>query len=208
MTTSNWISGAIQELKQNRAKAAALLVVLMIAGYFWLPVVRRWWSRSRDGQPPIAPVTSVKGEIADEPEFNWEKYQTWVKGTLYMQPRLWPVEHQDPFDLRADTAMVQATGETPTNETSPVELTPENAGVVLRGTLCTPKGRWANFNGELYREGQTIEVRTAQGQTSYRIVAISLEHVDLERDGRWYRVFLDVPRQASTARIWIDRVNP
>ncbi|GIW92496.1 MAG: hypothetical protein KatS3mg110_0537 [Pirellulaceae bacterium] len=205
MTTTNLANRVIQELQQNKAKAALLLIGLTVATYYWLPLAKKWIGKppKPTGAPSApAPAVTRREGTAEEP-FDWETYVGWAKESPLMQPQAWPAEWRDPFAVAAQVTLAHDSEPQPGGN-SMTTPTPEQAGLVLRGTLCTPTHRWANLNGEIYLEGETVTLPLPERPVSFRLVAVGPSHVELECNGRWYRLALDTEPAASDRRIWIS----
>lgn len=212
MALENWKNRLVSEIRQNKLKAALLLVALAVACYYWIPLMGRLWRRSP--QPasvttaPTAAVSQAKGEegVSDGSAFNWETFQQWKSQCSWMSSRSWPLALRDPFRSAVEL-QTQAADATSQPATGLAEgPTPAEAGLVLRSILCSPRGNWANINGQMYRVGDAVNpVDSAGQQARFRIVFIGPDHVDLERDGQWYRVPFDEQNEPPPERLSISR---
>jgi hypothetical protein len=207
---------ARRELLANPKKAAVLGLMLLVAAYFWGPLVWKWIApngATKGGKDATAliltddPVEATPQTKPGAPKpFRWQKVRELIRSDRLMIPATLEAEWPNPFAPLAVAASAQpaagagqpGTGELPAQ--SAAELTPQTAGLTLSSVAIGPKRRTATISGETYREGQIV---TASGQGTpadeslgFRIVRIETRGVELERSGQTWWLLFDKPKLA------------
>jgi hypothetical protein len=201
-----------RDISASPKKAAALGLMLVVACYFWAPMVWGWIKPGR-GQPR---VTADSGVILDDdpPDpvtqarkskhvFAWEKVRKAVTADPRMTSALFDTAWRDPFrhqgnQLTSEQALAAAAqGEKPIVP----EVDPSSAGLTLTSVAVGPRRRSATIAGETYTEGETIKPVGADGQpvpsVEFRLVKVDYRGVELERSGRTYKLELQRARLAQ-----------
>lgn len=193
-----------RETKANPAKAAALAVVLLVAIWFWAPLVIRWCSpaaASSDeavapiataeptaSRPSVAPAGgSVSATATTTPPVTWQRLVQRIEQDPRMQPNRQPGHGRDPFGPSAAelaAAKVKQQQQSKIKRVPPAELLPADAGLVLNSTLVGSGRRMAMIGGEPYWEGDIVPA--SHGTDGFRLVEIYPRQVVLERQGKHY----------------------
>jgi hypothetical protein len=200
---------ARRDLAANPKKAAILGLMLLVAAYFWGPLVWKWFvpagkKGGKEGQTALiledepAEVTPQTKTGAAKP-FRWEKVRQLIRGDRLMVPAAFEQAWPNPFapPPGAAPAPVGPGGESPAGSaaiTALAEITPQTAGLKLTSVAIGPRRRTATIGGHTYREGAMIAVKGAEKQASisaeFRLVRVEAQGVEVEREGKtWWLEF-------------------
>jgi hypothetical protein len=191
-----------REITASPKKAAVLGVSLVIAIWFWAPLVGKWFgAKSADETavatsnieetavvPTIATPTTAKAAAP-----KWHQVLEWMRKDPLMRPYAPTAVERDPFSPSASQIAKQE--ETQQPAAAALELTPEQAGLALRSTIIGPQMKTALINGRAYHEKQSVPA--ANGRDRFLLVEIRSNSVVLQRHGQSFEVKL--PRVEATA---------
>ena len=207
---------ARRDLLANPKKAALLGLMLLVAAYFWGPLLWKWLvpaggSKGGKGSQTAlileddpAEATPLAKPGALRP-FRWEKVRQQIRGDRFMVPASFEKHWPDPFAplpvaVQTQTEPGGKSGPGTSPEKPAGELTPESAGLRLASVAIGPRRRTATISGDTYREGETIEVggpgQPAAGRMAFRLVRIAQHGVELEHEGRTWWLEFDKPKLA------------
>ena len=208
---------ARRDLTATPERAAVLGRMLLVAAYFWGPLLWKWLAPGgkarggKDGQTALileddpAEATPQAKPGALRP-FRWEKVRQQIRSDRFMVPaafeKHWPnpfaplpvaIPTQQPAEGESQAAIAAAKTET--------ELTPESAGLTLASVAIGPRRRTATISGNTYREGETITAgggddKAATG-AAFRLVRVEQKGVELEREGKTWWLEFDKPKLAQ-----------
>jgi hypothetical protein len=189
-----------RDLSASPKKAAALGVMLLVAAYFWLPMVGGWLvpeSKRKpvatgsvileDEQPTSGSARSKLGGT-----FPWEQVRRRMLADPLMASAEYDASWVDPFrvDPRVEQAVLAgpATAEPPPS----ASLDPTSVGLVLTGAVVGPKRRTAIISGRSYFEGETVKPSAAVGPApiEFRLETITSRGVELAAGGKRYKLEL------------------
>jgi hypothetical protein len=204
-----------REIAANPKKAGVLALLLIVAIWFWAPLLGKWFGKPetdvKDGTPtqnsafasPAAgggvgasshsateSAISVKGKLPHRP---WRQLVTWIEQDPRMSPATELAIGRDPFKLLPIEAMEKKRAE-PASEQQP-DLTPTLAGLVLTTTIVGRGQSIALIGGEAYKEGSVVAALRGDGR--FRIVEIRPREVILERKGKLYNLSLPTNEWAT-----------
>ena len=198
-----------REIRSNPAKAAGLGVLLIVASYFWAPLLAQLFGLG-DAAPP-APVAATPTPQSPAPAiiiaplqktaggevlaYDWRRYAKLIDEDPRMEGHAALPEGRDPFRedqpiVSAPEAPVAQTAEEP--ETEPAPITPADAGLALGSTLVSANKKVAEINGRSYTINDRVRTANAQLDVNFRVVEIHPRRVVLERLGKRYE--LKIPR--------------
>ncbi len=211
-----------REVAVNPVKAAVLGVVVLIALWFWAPLVARWYSSNGPSDETAAAATSepnsaarspvvvanlqssskpnpVKSDRAAEASSNWRSVVQAAAADPRTRPNRRIAHLRDPFGLSAsELAAVQARKQKKANVAVVPELNPTEAGLVLNSTLIGSGKPIALISGEPYSEGDMVR---AKGDSTFTVVEILARQIVLARRGKQYTLAIQPnPRVSSDAR--------
>jgi hypothetical protein len=199
-----------RDLTASPKKAAALGLMILVALYFWVPMVWGWIAPEANAgkqvvdasevileDDPVDPVTTAKksGKV-----FAWEKVRRKVAADPRMTPALYEVTWSDPFPLVHDDAKAGAAQTTAGLAQASAPVDPAALGLKLTSVAIGAKSRSAIINGEKYREGESVPAEGSDTQSgsgvAFRVTHIGFREVELEYQGRTYTLELSRPRLA------------
>lgn len=209
--TSRFRSKLRREIKANPKKAAILGLLLVVAIWFWIPIMGKWFSNSEAdmtapaaaraaGKPatpgpttnnaaamsPATVATTAPTQIAapsskHKPIRPWQQLAAWIEHDPRMKAATELAGGRDPFVIRPTATAQTKPIETPSE---PPEISPAAAGLVLTSTIVGDGHKLALISNEAYREGATVSA--VQGEEQFRIVEIRPREVVLSRKGKLY----------------------
>jgi hypothetical protein len=193
-----------RDLLASPKKAGALGLMILVALYFWAPLVKKWVLPARatvaataaglilDDEPGSNPGARVVG-----PLFRWEKVRELIQKDERMTSAVLPEAALDPFrGVEPEPHAAQPEPETQAAvQPAPPAIDPSAAGLVLTSVVIGPRRSTAMINGKSHREGETIEtdLKTHGGQAiAFRLARIDRNGIELESGGQTWRV--ELPR--------------
>jgi len=200
-----------REAKKNPKQVVVLGILLLVALWFWAPLVWKWLPSdvaspsTAAGQVAVVPTPGLSQEHPAEKAktssaaAQWQKLVEWMKHDPLMTPATQIASERDPFT----SPVVQTSGEAVEVETNLVvvvdELTPERAGLVLTSTIVGPKRRAALISGRAYAEGRKIVQPMGQQLVVFKLTEVHPKYIVLERDQHRYELKLAESTTASAA---------
>jgi hypothetical protein len=204
-----------REIATNPKKAGVLALLLVVAIWFWAPLLGKWFGNSetdmKNGAPtqntassPVAGANgvgasshsaaewaiNVKGKL---PRLPWRQLVAWIEQDPRMSPATELAIGRDPFKSLPIEALEKKRAE-PASEQQP-DLTPTSAGLVLTTTIVSRGGSIALIGGEAYKEGSVVAAPRGDGR--FRVVEIRPREVILERKGKLYNLSLPTNEWAT-----------
>jgi len=192
-------------------KAAVLGLLVLVAVYFWSPLVWGWFVKDEpsvetssatedsDFDPMVLADSSKATPSPPEPTpaHPWQLLVEWRENdpTTTTAPGL--SDRRDPFrSLEPEVADAELEDESRTVEAA---VTPESIGLELAGTLVGPDHSVALINGKAYREGKTI-ASTKDGESiEFELSEVHPRRIVLRRLGEQFE--LTIPQQTRSGRI-------
>jgi hypothetical protein len=204
-----------RDIMASPKKAAALGLMLLVALYFWAPMVWGWIGKG--GKTKVAagsgvileddPIDPVAKANKAKLVFAWEKVRKQMAADPRMTPAMFDKNWTNPFrnlEQQRTQAVASITQAAPRD---PSELDPARAGLTLTGVVIGTRQRWATIGGENYLEGDLVRPLNADGEPSkdveFLLARVDSYEVELERNGKRYRLVLAKPGLAPG-----DKINP
>jgi hypothetical protein len=200
-----------RDITASPKKAAALGLMVLVALYFWAPMVWGWIAPGKGGASSTASAGDVI--LEDDPVdpgaqarkqrqvFHWEKVRRKVLADPRMTPARYDLAWNDPFRSLAVAATNPLSVTGSLAETAGLVSDPAQLGLTLTSVAIGKTRRSATISGESYREGEMIPVGGQEGSAApgiaFRLVQVEFHEVKLERGGRTYTLELSRPRLAS-----------
>ncbi|MEN6497037.1 MAG: hypothetical protein ABFD16_22315 [Thermoguttaceae bacterium] len=209
MSANRWIKQLRREAARNPAKAGVLGLLVVVALWFWAPLV--WGlvgSREESSQPsptgsPLAtrdvssPAPASTATAA--PAATWQQLVEWRK----RDPRTTAADmlktRRDPFHAIPSAVVQEEVKAVPVVQ---VVITPEQLGLRLSSTVVGSDRRVALINGRIYREGQVLKCGKEAQEILFRLAEVHSRHVVLEREG--HRFELAIPEKKLSDRIQLS----
>lgn len=206
----------------NPKKAAFLGLLLVVAMYYWAPLVWGWIgpanSHAKEAKAALGqeipspnatgavpspgstgdPNTTTQGK-KPTPDRSWDELVRCIEQDPRMKPAGGLASSRDPFH-----PVVREVAEKPKNDEmkaaeAAATMTPEKLGLVLSSTVIAPRRRTALVNGRAYEQGQTIHAAKDGRQYEFTLSEVHPRRIVLKREDRQYE--LAIPRPASTGRL-------
>lgn len=201
-----------RDLAANPKRAALLGLMLVVAGYFWAPLVSKWLGKSS----PKARATGlvIRGDdlpieqrASGKSQPRWDKVLAWMEADPRMASQK-PAADLHPFgrpgSTKAQAAEAYAEQSAPPPTPPPLlDIAPQAVGIVLNGVLIGTKQKQATLNGETYCLGERIVAATKEGKDKleFELVQVHREGVVLSRNSRRYELKLEQAKLAGRDKI-------
>lgn len=205
MASNNLVRRLTRELTASPAKAAVLGGLLVVAIWFWIPLIVGKSSPSApdasttaavptpSAGDPVVVTAAMPTQTTQAPSKNKLKWNEAIDAMRYderMRPAIPLASALDPFrDDESKSRDVEALAAT----ASVPRTTPAQAGIQLTSTIVGSRKRTAMIGGKAYHEGDIV--KGSKTFTKYKLVEIHPKHVVLEQGGERFPV-------------WIPRAEP
>jgi hypothetical protein len=187
-----------REITANPKKAAILGGMLLVALYFWAPLVGGWLGLGKSGATPVAkgpdpnaamlsgfgamlsgaPGPQPTTAAASVPKHAWQQVAEWIRNDPRSQPAS-PAENQrDPFQ---QTELKSAAVAVAKAAAARKRYTPETLGLTLTGTLIGSQRRLAVINGQVYPEKAEFRVKADGNEVAFRVAEVQRQAVILRQ---------------------------
>lgn len=201
MTLAHFKKRLLRDLKANPKKGAVLGLLLLVAIYFWAPLLGKLLSpgagtnvAAAPAAPPSQPVEETPADGAPAARrHNWRQVLAWMEQDPLTKPpqhvafaaiALGDLSEREPDDADVEESAAAAPIAAP--------VTPESLGLKLSGTLVGTAQRVAIINGVSYLEGR--ELRLAD-DVVFVLAEVSARKVVLERGEKEF--VLELPARAG-----------
>jgi hypothetical protein len=208
-----------REATANPAKAGGLGVLLLVAGWFWAPLVKGFFVSEDTGPVPSAPTASASAtpspstaapaptvmvvgvpKAAVDTTYDWQRYAQLMDSDPKMQSALELPSARDPFKAvlppEPEPVVVQTSAKQEQAAPS-ATLSPKEAGLVLSSTFVGPRKQTALIGGKPYRVGDRVRAEKDGQRLSYKLVDVQPRRIILERNGNRYE--LSIARAGKNA---------
>ncbi len=204
-----------REVQANPVKAGALGLLLLVAGYFWAPLLMGFFKSSETpvaaepaATPPLnsaAPGTASVGQTdpqagPDTTTYDWRKHAQLADEDPLMRPDVELPGDRDPFDSPEITAPPVTPQPAETQPVIAEPLTPADLGLVLGTTLLGPHKKVAEIGGKSYTVGDLIDIGDEAGGASFEVLEIEPRRVVLGSEGMRYELTISRPLVDSAAQ--------
>jgi hypothetical protein len=196
-----------REVTANPKKTAILGVSLVIAIWFWAPLIGKWTGMKSSGEelatPPAgaeqAPVTAsantTPATTAKTNTPNWHQVLAWIHKDAFMETHIPLPGERDPFSPSGSQLARHEESKSPAEPVP--EMTPQTAGLMLRSTVIGTSNKTALINGRAYHEDQSVVA--ANGRDRFLLVEIHSNGIVLQRQGRSYEIKIPKVETADSA---------
>lgn len=201
-----------RDLVANPKRSALLGLMVLVALYFWAPLVTGWLIPAKprktviakDGPTVVDDSPSAKQpKTASKKQLRWEQLAVQMAGDPRMKP-LAAVVDRDPFRwIEAPQPEVSPADALLTENASKsiapvIKPTAVNLGLKLESIIVSSRGHTAMINGRVLREGDSLEIQAAQEEAIVAtVVTVSHDSVQLNVEGEPVIVELSRPALAS-----------
>lgn len=204
-----------RDMAANPKKAALLGLMVLVALYFWGPLVWKFVAAKQSKQRSAAdmasliltddPVEAVQpGKSRGVTKFRWDKVRQLIRQDSRMFSAKFDSAWIDPFG-KADTDKREVVAEALPDDSAVAAasaaaaqvIDPKDLGIVLGAIMIGPRTRVATINGESCREGDIVTI-TAKGDATstfeFRVHRIAKQSVQLAANGRIFALELTPPK--------------
>jgi len=201
-----------REIQRSPAKAGVLGVLLLVAVWFWFPLVKGWVipkstaSKKSDVVPTVTQKATGPGPLVQQPMSNpsipWQQVAEQIAADPHTAPISLQDLRRDPFYQKVvQEELVVSVAE---NRPRPqmVEPSPEQAGLMVQSVITRGTTGLARINQQNYRVGDIVVA--PEQIAEYEITAIESWGVRLSRNGKSYDLALD-ERIESLPQRWVIR---
>jgi hypothetical protein len=198
-----------RDIAASPKKAAVLGLMVLVALYFWAPMIWGWIKPSGDSAPAVAasdviledePIDPQKAATKKEGRtFSWEKVRRKVAADPRMTPAMFEASWFDPFRRAEGAAAAVAARQRPQSAAS-APLDPSALGLKLTSVAISPRQRSAVISGQKYREGEIVPLGkqddASPAAIEFRLIKVGFHEVQLEYQGQTFTLELSRPRLA------------
>ncbi|MBN2217968.1 MAG: hypothetical protein JW719_11390 [Pirellulales bacterium] len=209
MKLDNLIRRLRREIAVSPKKAAILGLLLLVAIWYWFPLVWGWLvPESTPTAAEPAPKT-VSAQVKDEgpaalgsdsketKTHSWKQIAQWIESDPRTVALSDPQGRTDPFDP-VRQPIEEGTQQEKVNALAaavPHDADPAGLGLVVSSTVVGPRGQaaLALINGRTYRPGETVRLEHDGQAIDFQLVEIRADGVTLQRNNRQYDMRLPEP---------------
>jgi hypothetical protein len=189
-----------REVTRNPKKVGALALLLVVALWFWAPLVRGWFHKDQPAPSPVGSHTAVaavpgisasnpvSGNEAGNPAgttYPWDQVAGWMEKDPLTKAAARSPAGRDPFRAPRDIVAIEAARqrERQKRDHDASAVTAAELGLKLTGIIVGPRKSVALINGRTYRQGTQIACEKGGNRYSLRLVEVRRKDVVLECRG-------------------------
>ena len=213
-----------RDMAANPKKAAALGLMVLVALYFWGPLIVKWVASDSKRSSKMNTAALILTDDPAEPtqqarvrsgaKFRWERVRQLMQQDASMLSAVFDPTWVDPFAKSAAMIALEQPADVPSDPVGPTSIPtaadPAELSLVLNGVFVGPKNRVATINGEAYREGDTLVVTGKDDKSialKARVVQIRRQEVVVEVGGKRITLELSTPSLAQGDEIERQRAD-
>lgn len=183
-----------REAKANPGRSSVLGIVLLVAIYFWAPLLMKWCGvgQAAVATPTAAEPVDVLAVVAESegndtlPEIAWKELRQAIERDPYMRSAQFLANWRDPL---ATTTMPAIDTEDNENQTNPTEsIQTDKLRLELESTIVGKRRSVARINGKSYRhetgQKREIEIEVGGRTVVFNLTAVHRKQVTLEHQGK------------------------
>jgi hypothetical protein len=196
-----------RDLAASPQKAAALGLMILVALYFWAPLIMKFGGKAKTKKVAASQVILTDDPIVTKvaarstiDSTQWDRVRQTLAQDQFMQAALLNPEWSNPF-RRVSAASVESDLD-PAQETASQRPLPETpmvddnqaqekfAGIVVSGVLIGPRERAAFIRGTTYRVGDVLVIGGENGEPKLELLLTRIDEdgVDVNCEGRTLRL--------------------
>lgn len=202
-----------REVLAKPKQAGALAALVVLAAWFWAPLVSKWFGGG-SATAPAAPVTATatpangpsaapSGPVATPTaalvsaapatmQPTWRQLAAAIDADPHMRPTGELAIDRNPFaplPTAAPVAPVQTAPPTAIVE-APSDPTPDELGLVLSSTVVGGRRQTAVVNGRVYRPGGEVRI---DDEIAFVVTSVAKRRIVLSRHGQVYELTIPEP---------------
>ena len=192
-----------REIKAHPVKAGVLALVLLVAVWFWAPLVMSWMpgaSAKPKTPPPVASgapaavANAVPAPAKAKWNPTWNEIVDWIRKDELMRPAKTLGDRRDPFrPVAPPPSTAQASEPVKVPQVDPASL-----GLELTGTLIGSRQNVATINGRAYvmprstpgmsRHAVQVVIKQQNHEFQFKLLSIEPDHVNMEFQGQPFKL--------------------
>ena len=208
-----------RDMAANPKKAIALALMVVVALYFWAPMLWGYVSPKKGKKSGNAAVNLIleddpieegtQGGAKPKSSYPWDKVRKLAAADPRMKPASFRRSWTNPFRKEAP-APIAGTDDPAKAAAAELaqDIDPVKAGLKLTSIVMGEKTRSATISGKTYREGQMVPKRgktpaeksdtaAAAAGPQFELIKISRSRVELARNGKTYTLDMQRPELAQ-----------
>lgn len=209
-----------REIKRNPAKAAVLGGLLLVAIWFWYPLVQKWMgsgTRSVASQPEdhdlvipqTTPLPTVEASVATSQapigKTDWRSIAQQISSDPWMKKGTLRHADFDPFFPEPEPKTILTSTNVETDSTPNLDVPPETAGLAVTSVIVGGRVPIARINNQNYRVGDTI--RATDANIQYTLVQVHTWGVSLKGSQRVHELPIDETPLTNNQRLVLRNGN-
>ncbi len=220
VNTQKITSQLTKEIKRNPAKAAVLGGLLVVAIWFWYPLIQKWTGGSSKSvakqQSTVTPVipsanpndivlpTAAPASVS-KTAIDWRTIAQKISDDPWMKSGTLQSSSFDPFYPEQAQATVLTSTESEPTPTTEVDVAPDSVGLAVTSVIVGGRKPLARINNQNYHVGDTI--RVADIQIEYTLLDVHPWGVQLKTKQQVYELHLDETPQKNNRRFILRNGN-
>lgn len=210
-----------KEIKRNPAKAAVLGGLLLVAIWFWYPLIQKWMGSGSSGvasnsaendlvipqtaslPTPEEPVSTQKTLVAGKSD--WQTIAQQISDDPWMEKGSLRNGTFDPFYPEQQSETILTTTNVQADETPELDVAPETAGLAVSSVIVGGRVPIARINNQNYRVGDTI--RATEANIRYTLVEVHSWGVLLKGAQRVHQLTIDETPKTNQQRFVLRNGN-
>lgn len=209
-----------KEIKRNPAKAAVLGGLLLVAIWFWYPLIQKWMGNGSSSvakqpaehelvipqaaPPPTSeePTTAKQGPAG---KTDWHTIAQQISDDPWMKKGTLREDTFDPFfpDTQPKTILTSTNVET--DSTPEIDVSPASAGLAVTSVIVGSRVPIARINHQNYHIGDTV--RATDTNVRYTLVEVHSWGVLLKGAQQVHQLPIDETPQATNQRLVLRNGN-
>lgn len=209
-----------KEIKRNPAKAAVLGGLLLVAIWFWYPLVQKWMGSSSSSVaansaehdlviPQAAPLPTLEepsvSKQVPKGKTDWRAVAQQISDDPWMKEGTLPNENFDPFFPEEQPETVLTATSIETDSTPDLDVPPETAGLAVTSVIVGGRVPIARINHQNYRVGDTI--RAPDANIRYTLVDVHSWGVTLKGTQQLHQLPIDESPLTTNQRLVLRNGN-
>lgn len=187
-----------REVKRNPAKAAVLGGLLVVAVWFWFPLIKGWIGISESASSesesivvaqPTQTDSTAASNAATSSKMNWRTIARRISEDPAMQSGMLRSITFDPFYPEQPVETQLTAIDTPPEAAPIPDVSPETAGLSITSVIVGGRVPIARINNQNYHVGD--QVVAPEGELHYTVVAVKHWGVLLQGTNQTYELHLE-----------------
>lgn len=195
-----------KDLKKSPGKAAVLALLLVVALWFWAPLVKNLVAGGNAKKAESASTSNVAKDSAStgtstpaQTLYTWKQIADAIDADSRMKPTEPIALARDPFHKIQQEQPQEEPREVVALPPEIPDVSPGDAGLVLTSTILGKRRQVARINGKSYREGEHIVATMGDQPLEYELVRIGPRSIVLVLGDKEYELKMQKSTAAATS---------